>query len=134
MPTTTDPDRARAFDTAVFAAAADEVVEHPWGLQLRTPSLPLVRNLNALYADAPLDPELIERLDPVAVYIAGDAPALGGWLREHGVLMAHRGDPPEPDPRVSPAPFEAVTHLRREWLDAEVPHPDITEQVVAGDA
>ena len=131
----TDGERARAFDRAIFAGGADTVGEHPWGVELRTPSLPLVRNLNAVYTREPRDTDLL------AIYVDGDGAAAPGpgWDREVGVFMAHRGTPPEPDPRPREVALEAVAPLRREWLRDEIPdaerrREEIIDQILLADA
>jgi GNAT superfamily N-acetyltransferase len=130
--TATEAERARAFDRALFATAADTAVEHAWGLELRTPSLPLVRNLNGVYADRPVEALDLEGLRALA--ISGiEASGPEGWERDLGVYMAHRGPVPEPDPRVREVPLGAIRELRREWLGAEVPRTEIVEQVLASD-
>jgi GNAT superfamily N-acetyltransferase len=129
---TTEAERARAFDRALFAAAADTAVEQPWGLELRTPTLPLVRNLNGIYADGPVGEVDLDGLRALA--ISGiEAYGPDGWERDLGVYMAHRGAVPDPDPRVREVPLGAIRELRREWLDAEVPRAEIVEQLLVSD-
>jgi GNAT superfamily N-acetyltransferase len=110
-------------------------VRHPWGLQLRTPSLPLTRNLNALYVEGALDGIDVGALDPVAIYVTGDDTPPPGpeWARERGVFMAHRGPRPEPDPRVGIADRASLAGLRREWLEAEIPVAEIVTQLLTAD-
>ncbi|MEA2126265.1 MAG: Acetyltransferase domain [Solirubrobacteraceae bacterium] len=47
--------------------------------------------------------------------------------------MAHRGERPAPDPRATECDRREVVHLRGEWLAAEVPRPEITDQLLAAD-
>lgn len=102
--------RAHAFERANRVAAADRVVEHPYGVQVTNLAAPHAYMANMLHADAPLDP----RPDPDAFVAALDdlqsdvahrhafvcdpaagsrlAPALRerGWIVEHDVFMALR--------------------------------------------
>jgi GNAT superfamily N-acetyltransferase len=132
--TTTDAIRARDFDRALFVAAADELREHSWGLELRTPSLPRTRSLNGLYADS-LEGIDVDILDPVAIYVAGtDAVAPGPrWARELGVFMAHRGAPPAVDPAVTETERLELVRLRREWLLDEVPDREIVDELLVAE-
>jgi GNAT superfamily N-acetyltransferase len=88
-----------------------------------------VRNLNAVYVGEARETDLL------AVYVDGDDPEPPGpdWEHELGVFMAHRGAPPAPDPRVQEVERSSLLGLRREWLEEEVPLPEIIEQLVVSD-
>jgi GNAT superfamily N-acetyltransferase len=47
--------------------------------------------------------------------------------------MAHRGTRPQPDPRVREVDRASLIALRREWLEAEIPRPEIVTQLLEAD-
>jgi GNAT superfamily N-acetyltransferase len=51
-----------------------------------------------------------------------------------GVFMAHRGEPPAPDPRATVVALDVIAGLRREWLEAEIPRAEIVEQLLVSDS
>lgn len=111
-PTKTDAadlTRAQAFELASRVAAADRVVEHPFGVQVTNLATPQAYMANMLHADAPLDPPdpdvFVAALDDLQRDVAHRhafvcdaaagarlAPALRqrGWIVEHDVFMALR--------------------------------------------
>jgi len=142
-----DAERARALQRALFVAAADEVVQRACGLELRTPSLPLTRDLNSLYAGGELTAaDVAEAASRAAgpewgVYVGREdiaealAPALAsdGWARERGKLMGFAAPPPEPDPRVERVDRAALRGLRQEWLRVEMPRAEVVAELLVAD-
>ncbi len=91
-----------------------------------------MRNLNALYVGADADLKALVERDVLGFVVEGEEAGIDGWEREVSMLMAHRGEPPEPDPRVSPVGRDGILDLRREWVQAELVAP-VVEQILAGD-
>jgi GNAT superfamily N-acetyltransferase len=126
-PTTTD-ERILAFHAATSAACADDVVELPFGLVYRTPSLPNVWSLNEVEVVAPGTPveDALAALPDVprpAVYVRSEddldrfAAALEGWTATRELFMVLADPPPAPaDGAVRDATRDEIRALQRQWL------------------
>lgn len=152
MATTTTAERALAFEHAWLRAGSDSVSERPGGVELLTPSLPLVRGLNGLHVTGKLTVAMaqatarrvaaagareVELLAGDASVSSGTATRLAteGWAREAGKLMAWSGAAPAParDARAVSVDRSRVSALRARWLAEEIPGADVVAQMRVAD-
>jgi ribosomal protein S18 acetylase RimI-like enzyme len=128
---------ARAWRFMRRADAAGETEEAvPLGTAIRDSRVPLRHDSNYLFVERPATPEEIvaelRRLDLPTATIPGDELADAPEVSHRGVVMVHRGSPPEPATRATEVNREALEPLRRaQILAAPWGSPEVADQLLA---
>jgi GNAT superfamily N-acetyltransferase len=122
--TTTDAERAVAFDAAVFERAAERLERLDGATVLTHPSLPDVPHLNVAHIEG-LGADEIEALDVPMVSVEDEAVAAAlrgrGWEHHPILLLGRDGslEPPGAESLAEEVPYGQVRGLRDEWIRSE---------------
>lgn len=130
-------EEARAWRFMRRADAAGETEEPvPLGTAVRDGRVPLRHDSNYLFVERPAGVEEIlaelRRLDLRVATIPDDELAGAAEVSHRGVVMVHRGSPPEPPRRATEVSREALEPLRRAAiLGAPWGSPEVADQLLA---
>jgi ribosomal protein S18 acetylase RimI-like enzyme len=116
-------------------AGGETVEEVPLGTAVRDTRVPLRHDSNYLFVERPARvEEILGELDrlglPVAI-VPGDEHAGDAAVQQRGVVMVHRGPPPEPPQRAVEVGPEALEPIRRpQMLRYPWGIPEVVEQLL----